>query len=107
MSKEIRIGDVVSYCGSMYVVVDIVNREDIGSCAYDRDYLLIPEECINSENSVIPKDEIVYSKGGILVAAQGTKMPFTRADGVAPYEVRKTSAYSFRQKQARTITIFE
>lgn len=107
MSKEIRIGDVVSYWGSTYVVVDMVNREDMGSCAYDRDYLLMPEKCINSEDKVIAKDEIVYGKGGSWVTVQGTKMPFTRADGVAPYEVRKTSAYSFRQKQARTITIFE
>ena len=42
------IGDVVYYNGGSYpyVIYSITNYEDCGSCCYDRDYQLIPLECL-------------------------------------------------------------
>ena len=38
----------------------------------------------------------------------GTKFPeIHKCEDIAPYEIRPIRAYSFRQKEAKTITVYE
>ena len=107
MSKYIpKIGDVIYNNGHKVVVVDMRTREDAGSCAYDRDYFLCDYEYISSLRGVVTVEDLRYQ--GHWVEVRGEKFPDVElAKDVPPYAIEKIEAFKFRQKVAKTITVFE
>ena len=104
--KELRVGDVVYYNEKLMIVVACENHENIGSCSYDRKYLICEKDYINNnQNTIYSKDDI--EKHGYWIEIHGMEFPdFERAD-VAPYEVTEIPSFSFREKKRKTITMYE
>lgn len=95
MSKELKIGEVVYNNDMKMVVLDCKNREDIGSCSYDRSYKLCLLEELE-DGLFTPED---FEKLGYRVDIRGTSFPYIkRVEGVAPFEITKVTSYRIRQK---------
>lgn len=104
------IGDVVLDNNIPMVVVALESNENVGSCFYDRKYLLCEESYMKEYKehniSTISLEKIMQH--GRLVTIYGTKFPeIHKCEDIAPYEIRPIRAYSFRQKEAKTITVYE
>lgn len=97
------IGDVVYYNGGSYpyVIYSITNYEDYGSCCYDRDYQLIPLECLKDG------EEINYSELWTVSVKGVTRLPFKIVEGETPYKFNKIVKVIANKKKAKSITIYE
>lgn len=107
MSKYIpNIGDVILDNGVPHVVICIESYEDVGSCSYDRKYLLCSEDYIKNNQGDSKRSDI--EKYGRWLIIKGTHFPdIQKVNDIAPYNINKIDAYSINQKVAKTITIFE
>lgn len=101
MSKELEIGELVYNNDIPMVVLDLKNYEDMGSCSYDRKYKLCTLEEIQNKDYIL--DDI-----GMWIQVKGISFPdIKRVEGISPFEINKITAYKIRQKQAKTITVYE
>lgn len=104
------IGDVVLDNDIPMVVVALENNENVGSCSYDRKYLLCEESYLREYKeyniSTITLEKIMQH--GRWVTICRTKFPeIHKCEDIAPYEIHPICAYSFRQKEAKTVTVYE
>ena len=104
------IGDVVLDNNIPMVVVALESNENVGSCSYDRKYLLCEESYMKEYKehniSTISLEKIMQH--GRWVTIYGTKFPeIHKCEDIAPYEIHPIRAYSFRQKEAKTITVYD
>jgi len=101
MSKELEIGEVVYNNDMEMVVIDCKSYEDMGSCSYDRKYKVCLLEEIQNKDYIL--DEV-----GTWIQVKGIEFPdIKRVEGIAPFEITKVASYRVRQKQTKTITIYE
>ena len=104
MSKDLKVGEVIYNNDMKMVVISCVNREDSSSCSYDRTYKL----CLLEELESGLYSEENFEKLGHRMDVRGTSFPdIKRLENVAPFEIMKVTSYMVRQKQAKTITIYE
>jgi len=104
MSKELKIGEVVYNNDMPMVVIDMENNEDIDACSYDRTYKL----CLLEElkDGLFTQED--FEKLGYTVEIRGVSFPdIKRVENVAPFEITKVTSYRIRQKQAKTVTVYE
>jgi len=101
MSSELKIGEVVYNNDIGMVVIDCVSYEDMGSCSYDRKYKVCSLE------EIINKDYILDNVGD-WIQVKGVNFPdIKRVEGIASFEIIKVASYRVRQKQAKTVTVYE
>jgi len=101
MSAELKIGEVVYNNDMEMVVIDCVSYEDIGSCSYDRKYKICTLEEILNKDYIL--DDV-----GTWIQVKGVQFPeIKRVENISPFEITKVASYRVRQKQAKTITIYE
>ena len=87
------------------VVIGYKNHEDLGSCSYDREYKLCLLSELEGKESISEEE---YNMLGDWIKITGTKFPdIKRVEGVAPFEIKPTTVYKVRQKQAKTVTVYE
>lgn len=102
---ELSIGEVVYNNDMEMVVIDCKNREDTSSMSYDRSYKI----CLLSElkgKDTLSQEE--FDKLGMWIEIKGMQFPdIKRVENVAPFVIKPTTIYKVRQKQAKTITIYE
>ena len=104
MSKDLRVGEVIYNNDMKMVAISCVNREDSSSCSYDRTYKLCLLEEL--ENGLYTPED--FEKLGHRMDVKGTSFPdIKRVEGVAPFEIVKVTSYMVRQKQAKTVTVYE
>lgn len=114
------VGDVIEYNGAIFVVVDRVSYENIGSVFYDRKYKLCPwlyfEEVMKNQPTDIltnRKDSKLISEKdfknlGFWVDVRGIEHPkMKRCEDIPPYEVSPISYLSVRKKSPKTIITYE
>lgn len=106
--NEFEIGDVVIYNGRSVVVVAMNNHENMGSCSYDREYLLCDLEYLKRNQGIITMSNLTLH--GRWVSVRGTKFPEFEKANVAPFSIEGVECVKIRQKtvkEVKTITIFE
>lgn len=109
MSKKYipQIGDVVLDNNIPMVVVTVKSYEDVGSCSYDRKYFLCEEEYFRKLNGYITTIEAM-SEHGRWVQVIGSEFPdIKQVNSIAPYEIIPIQGFHVRQKEAKTVTIYE
>lgn len=107
MEKYIpKVGDVIENNLFPEVVVKMVSNETIGSCCYDRKYLLCPEQFIKEHSGLLPISDL--EKCGRWVEIIGSEIPdMIQSRTSAPYHIEQIEACNIRQKTAKTITVYE
>ena len=101
MSKELEIGEVVYNNDIPMVVIDVKIYEDMGSCSYDRKYKICTLEELKDKDFIL--DDV-----GMWINIKGVSFPdIKRVEDIPPFEIRKCTSYRVRQKQAKTVTVYE
>lgn len=101
-----EIGDVILKNDIPMVVISMTNYEDIGSCGYDRKYLLCKQSFIEKCEGLVTMSDI--EKSGEWVTVMGSEFPLMqKAESIAPYEVKKIEVVNFRQKKGKTVVVYE
>ena len=101
-----KIGDVIKHNGQSMVVVDIVNHENAGSCAYDRKYLVCDLNYLKQNQGVVVASDL--EKHGTWIIVNSIEFPvFTKMDDVAPFSIEDAKCYVVRQRTAKTITVYK
>ena len=109
MSKKYipQIGDVVLDNNIPMVVVTMKSYEDVGSCGYDRKYFLCEEEYFHKLSGCMTTIEAMDGHGR-WVQVRGTEFPnIKQVMDIAPYEIIPIQGFHVRQKEAKTVTIYE
>lgn len=102
-----RIGDIIKENDCLMVVVDFKNYEDIGSCVYDRKYLLCDLDYIKQNQGIVTMLDLEQHGKWITICGT-TKFPYMeKATDVAPFYVEDVNCKMLRQKTAKTVTIYE
>lgn len=105
MTKILSVGEVVYNNDMPMVVIAQKIREDISSMSYDRSYKLCSLTELENKEIISEED---FDKLGMWVDVKGTEFPdIKRVENVAPFNIKPTKVYRIKQKQAKTITIFE
>ena len=107
MSKYIpNIGDVVIDNDIAVVVVKMVSYEDVGSCSYDRKYLLCEENYIRDNQGIITMKDL--ENNGRWVTIRGMEFPdIQKPERGVPYKINNVEALNITQKTAKTVTVYE
>ena len=100
-----KIGDVVIYNGYQAVVVDLKNYENIGSCSYNREYLLCNLEYIEKNQGIVTMSDL--KQHGIWVTYYGTKIPDIKKVDTAQFSIETIECRMIRQKTAKTVIEYE
>lgn len=100
-----EIGDVVKDNGYSVVVVDLINYETIGSCGYDRKYLLCDLKYLESNQGIVTKSDL--EQHGRWVTIRGTEFPLIERVNTAPFSIENIECRVIRQKTAKTVTVYE
>lgn len=105
MSNKLNIGEVVLNNDIPMIVLDFQNRESRESMSYDRSYKLCSLEELEGLNLISAEE---FDKLGMWIQVKGTKFPdIQRVKDVAPFEISKVTSYRIRQKQAKTVVVYE
>ena len=100
------LGDVIEHNGKAMVVVNIDINEDIGSCAYDRTYLLCDYDYLKQNQGLITPDDVGKHSASIHVG--GIHFPqFIKMDDAIPFAIERVNCYDVRQKKASTMTVYQ
>lgn len=99
------IGDVVKDNGYPVVVVDLKNYENIGSCSYDRKYLLCDLEYLEKNQGIVTMSDL--EQHGRWVYVCGTEFPVIEKIDVTPFSIESVECRLIRQKTAKTVTVYE
>ena len=100
------IGDVVKDNGYSVVVVDMKNYENMGSCSYDRKYLLCDLEYLKQNQGIVTMSDL--EQHGRWVTIRGTEFPYIeKVTDVAPFSSENVECKMIRQKTAKTVTVWE
>jgi hypothetical protein len=100
-----QIGDVVKDNGYPVVVVGIKNYETVGSCSYDREYLLCDLDYLEKNQGIVTMPDLELH--GRWVTVRGTKFPEIEKVDVAPFSIENIECCVVKRKKAKTITIYE
>ena len=100
-----EIGDVVKDNGYPVVVVDLKNYENVGSCSYDRKYLLCDLEYLENNQGIITMSDL--EQHGRWVTIRGTEFPVIEKVDTAPFSIENIECRMIRQKVAKTVTVYE
>lgn len=100
-----EIGDVIKDNGYPVVIVALKNYEDIGSCSYNRKYLLCDLEYLKKNQGIVTMSDL--EEHGRWIRVCGTKFPVIEKVNVAPFSIENIECRIIRQKVAKTITIYE
>lgn len=101
-----KVGDIVTIDdGEPMVVTRINNYEGVGSCGYDREYILCDEKVMRNLDGLVTSDRLQTC----LVGCRGMNfhLDFKKVEGIAPYEIRRVEAFQIRRKEPRTVTVWE
>ena len=93
------IGDVVKDNGYSVVVVDMNNYENIGSCSYDRKYLLCDLEYLEQNQGIVTMSDL--EQHGRWVTIRGTEFPYIEKVDAAPFSIEIVECRSIRQKRQK------
>ena len=99
------IGDVVKDNDYPVVVVDLKNYENVGSCSYDRKYLLCDLGYLENNQGIITMSDL--EKHGRWVTIRGTEFPVIEKVDTAPFSIENVECRMIQQKVAKTVTIYE
>lgn len=99
------IGDVVMYCGRPAVVVYLENYETLGSCSYDRKYLLCDLDYLENQQGLVTLSDLEMH--GSWFTVQGMYFPDIEKVDVAPFEIESVDCLMVRRKTAKTVTVYE
>lgn len=100
-----EIGDVVKDNGCPVVVVDLKNYENVGDCAYDREYLLCDLKYLENNQGIVTMKDL--KQHGRWVAICGTEFPVIEKVNTAPFCVENIECRMIRQKVEKTVTVYE
>lgn len=98
-----KIGDVILNNGMQFVVIDYKSYEDMGSLSFDRKYkICLYEELVDKE--IIDLD----SNLGYWIEVRGVSFPdIEKVEDIAPFVITKVNYAKVKQKQGKTITVYE
>ena len=96
------IGDVIMYCGRPAVVMYLKKYEPIGSCSYDRKYLLCDLDYLENQQGLITMSDL--EKHGSWFTVQGQCFPDIEKVDVAPFDIENVECMRVRRKTAKTVT---
>lgn len=100
------IGDVVKDNGYSVVVVDTINYENVGSCSYDRKYLLCDLEYLEQNQGIITMSDL--ERHGRWVIIRGNEFPYIeKVANVVPFSVENIECRMIRQKVPKTTIVYE
>ena len=101
-----EIGDVIAYNNKEMVIVDMVNHENIGSCAYDRQYLVCDLDYLAQNHGAVILSDIIAH--GAWIDVRGIDFPeFKKIEDAVPFFIEPVKCYTIRPKSAKVITIYE
>lgn len=100
-----KVGDVVTIDdGEPMVVTRIKNYEDVGSCGYNREYILCDEKVMRNLDRLVTSNQLQTR----FVECRGTNfLDFKKVEDIAPYEIQRVEAFLIRRKEPKTITVWE
>lgn len=100
-----EIGDVVKDNDYPVVVIDMINYENDGSCAYDRKYLLCDLDYLINNQGIITMSDL--EQHGRWVTICGTEFPNIEKVNIAPFSIENIECRMIRQKMAKTVTVYK
>ena len=97
-----NVGDVIFHFGRNMVVIGCKINEDCGSCSYDRSYKVCELD------KVTGKELVDFDSLGEWIQVKGTTFPeFVKVLDVPPFEITKVNYIKLRQKQPKTVVVYE
>ena len=108
MGKYIpQIGDVVRDNGIPVVVLTINSHENVGSCCYDREYYVCEEKYLHKLSGTMTTIDAIREHGR-WICVKGANFPdIEQVTNIPPYEITPIEGFHIRQKEAKTVTVFE
>jgi hypothetical protein len=97
-----KVGDIIFHFGRNMLVIDSKINEDCGSCSYDRSYKVVSHFAVR-DRELLDLDAV-----GEWIDIKGTTFPeFIKVSEVAPFEITKVNYVRLRQKQAKTVIVYD
>lgn len=101
-----KVGDVVTIDdGEPMVVTRINNYEGVGSCCYNREYILCDEKVMRNLDGLVTSDRLQTGIAGC--RGMNFNLDFKKVEDIAPYEINPVEAFQIRRKEPRTVTVWK
>ena len=101
-----KVGDVVTIDGREPMVVTRIDKhEGVGSCCYDREYILCDEKVMRNLDGLVTSDRLQTGIAGC--RGMNFNLDFKKVEDIAPYEIKPVEAFLIRRKTQKTVTVWE
>ena len=100
------VGDVVTIDGGEPMVVTRIDKhEGVGSCCYNREYILCEEKTMRRLEGLVTSEQLQTGIAGC--KGPNFCLDFKKVEDIAPYEIKPVEAFLIRRKKPKTVTVWE